>query len=153
MGHWAEVLDVIKAHRTAYVQLLGPIIIELERLAATHDLREAFSCFTGASFAGQPLGRHQARAAAGARPVLADARLRPGLMRSSVPRSPWSARSGPARTSTGPNGSSKRPATAWSSAPSPERAHQTPRVPLGIAGGVLSGPCPCGSPDPRVRLG
>ena len=61
MGHWADVLEVIKAYRPAYVQLMGPIIIELERLAATHDLREAFSCFKGASFAGQPLGRHQAR--------------------------------------------------------------------------------------------
>jgi hypothetical protein len=26
------------------------------------------------------------------------------------------------------------------------------RVPLGIAGSVVSGPCPCRSPDPRVRL-
>jgi len=33
-----------------------------------------------------------------------------------------------------------------------ERAHQARRVPLAIAGSVLSGPCPCGSPDPRVRL-
>jgi hypothetical protein len=33
------------------------------------------------------------------------------------------------------------------------RAHQVTRVPLGIAGSVVSGPCPCGSLDPRVRLG
>lgn len=61
MGHWAEVLDAIRAHRPAYVQLLGPIIIELERLAAKHDLRALFSCFKGVSFAGQPLGPRQAR--------------------------------------------------------------------------------------------
>jgi hypothetical protein len=34
-----------------------------------------------------------------------------------------------------------------------QREHQAQRVPLGIAGSVVSGPCPCGSPDPRVRLG
>jgi len=34
-----------------------------------------------------------------------------------------------------------------------QRAHQARRVPLGIAGSVVSGPCPCGSPDPRVLLG
>ncbi|MBV9380834.1 MAG: phenylacetate--CoA ligase family protein [Streptosporangiaceae bacterium] len=61
MGNWAEVLDAIREHRPAYVQLLGPIIIELERLAARHDLRELFSCFKGASFAGQPLAPRQAR--------------------------------------------------------------------------------------------
>jgi phenylacetate-CoA ligase len=61
MGHWAEVLDVIREHRPAYVQLLGPVIIELERLAGTHDLRELFSCFKGAAFAGQPLAPAQAR--------------------------------------------------------------------------------------------
>ena len=33
-----------------------------------------------------------------------------------------------------------------------ERAHQARRVPLAIAGSVIPGPCPCGSPDPRVRL-
>jgi hypothetical protein len=32
------------------------------------------------------------------------------------------------------------------------RAHQAQQVPLGIAGTVVSAPCPCGSPDPRVRL-
>jgi phenylacetate-CoA ligase len=61
MGHWAEVLDVIREHRPAYVQLLGPVIIELERLAGQHDLRELFSCFKGAAFAGQPLAPTQAR--------------------------------------------------------------------------------------------
>jgi hypothetical protein len=33
-----------------------------------------------------------------------------------------------------------------------ERAHQARRVPLGITGSVVSGSCPCGSADPRVRL-
>jgi hypothetical protein len=33
-----------------------------------------------------------------------------------------------------------------------ERAHQARRVPLAIAGSVVPGPCPSGSPDPRVRL-
>lgn len=61
MGHWAEALEAVQVHRPAYVQLLGPVIIELERLADKYDLKELFSCFKGVSFAGQPLGPRHAR--------------------------------------------------------------------------------------------
>jgi len=33
------------------------------------------------------------------------------------------------------------------------RAYRAQRVPLGLPGGVVTGPCECGSMDPRVRLG
>jgi phenylacetate-CoA ligase len=117
MGHWAEVLEVIKAYRPAYVQLMGPIIIELERLAATHDLREGFSCFKGASFAGQPLGRHQARV------VREDWGLSCLSTQAPVTRAPPGSAASTTATTCGrtrswpstcrPTGTIPRPATRW----------------------------------------
>jgi phenylacetate-CoA ligase len=55
-GHWPEVFEVIRRYRPTYLQLVGPIVVELEHQSAEHDLREIFSCFKAASFAGEPLG-------------------------------------------------------------------------------------------------
>jgi phenylacetate-CoA ligase len=55
LGKMAEVVEAVRRYRPAYMQLMYPQIVELEHLAATHDLREAFSSLKGASCAGQPL--------------------------------------------------------------------------------------------------
>ncbi|MBY8862881.1 phenylacetate--CoA ligase family protein [Nocardia sp. CA2R105] len=56
LGRGAEVIAAMRRYRPTYVQLLMPTVLEFERLAGTHDLREAFSSLKGAAFAGQPLG-------------------------------------------------------------------------------------------------
>lgn len=57
IGNMREVVEVIRQYRPAYINLMYPLVVELEHLAATEDLREAFSSLKGAAFAGQPLGR------------------------------------------------------------------------------------------------
>ncbi|WP_370651469.1 phenylacetate--CoA ligase family protein [Frankia sp. Cj3] len=57
MGQWGNVLDAIEQYRPAYVQLLYPMVVELERLADTRDVRAALAPLKAASFAGMPLGR------------------------------------------------------------------------------------------------
>jgi phenylacetate-CoA ligase len=61
IGNMREVVEVSRRHRPAYINLLYPIVVELERMADTVDLREAFSSLKGAAFAGQPLGRRMSR--------------------------------------------------------------------------------------------
>ena len=61
IGNMQEVVEVSRRHRPAYINLLYPIVVELERMADTVDLREAFSSLKGAAFAGQPLGRRMSR--------------------------------------------------------------------------------------------
>ena len=61
IGNMQEVVEVAREHRPAYINLLYPIVVELERMADTVDLREAFSSLKGAAFAGQPLGRRMSR--------------------------------------------------------------------------------------------
>ncbi|WP_312884422.1 phenylacetate--CoA ligase family protein [Nocardia barduliensis] len=61
IGHGAEVLEAIQRYRPAYMQLMMPTVLELERFEKTHDIREVFSSFKGAAFAGQPLGAALAR--------------------------------------------------------------------------------------------
>ncbi|MBS9376430.1 phenylacetate--CoA ligase family protein [Rhodococcus sp. B50] len=56
MGHGAEVLEAIRRYRPAYMQLMMPTVVELERYESSYDFREVFSSFKGAAFAGQPLG-------------------------------------------------------------------------------------------------
>ncbi|MET7772547.1 phenylacetate--CoA ligase family protein [Nocardia sp. NPDC005366] len=56
IGHGAEVLEAIKRYRPAYMQLMMPTVLELERFENTYDLRDVFSSLKGAAFAGQPLG-------------------------------------------------------------------------------------------------
>jgi phenylacetate-CoA ligase len=57
VGNMPEVIEVARRYRPAFIQLQYPTVVELERLAATYDLREAFSSLKGAAFAGQPLSR------------------------------------------------------------------------------------------------
>ena len=57
IGNMREVVEVIREYRPAYINLMYPLVVELEHLAADCDLREAFSSLKGAAFAGQPLGR------------------------------------------------------------------------------------------------
>ncbi|MDT3441931.1 MULTISPECIES: phenylacetate--CoA ligase family protein [unclassified Pseudofrankia] len=56
MGNWGEVLRVVEQHRPVYAQLMSPNLVELEHLAARHDLRKLFDSFKAVSFAGEPLG-------------------------------------------------------------------------------------------------
>lgn len=56
LGRGAETIIALQRYRPAYMQLLMPTVLELERLAGTYDLRDAFSSLKGAAFAGQPLG-------------------------------------------------------------------------------------------------
>jgi phenylacetate-CoA ligase len=57
LGNMAQVIEAARRYRPAYMQLMYPQVVELEHLAATHDLREAFSSLKGAACAGQPLSR------------------------------------------------------------------------------------------------
>ncbi|MFJ3777358.1 phenylacetate--CoA ligase family protein [Streptomyces sp. NPDC090075] len=57
MGRMQEVVDALRTYRPAYLQMMYPQMVELERLAESTDLREAFSSLKGASCAGQPLSR------------------------------------------------------------------------------------------------
>jgi hypothetical protein len=89
---------------------------------------------------------------ADARPVLTDAGLRPGLI---AFLGPAFALECPERAGAHVNGAEwlvEETGGGLSLSTVAERAYQAQRVPLGIAGSVVSGPCPCGSPDPRVRL-
>ncbi|UGQ11183.1 phenylacetate--CoA ligase family protein [Yinghuangia sp. ASG 101] len=54
-GRMAETLELVRRHRPAYIQLMYPQLVELERLAHEHDLKEVFSSLKGASCAGQPI--------------------------------------------------------------------------------------------------
>ncbi|WP_405136541.1 phenylacetate--CoA ligase family protein [Nocardia sp. NBC_01388] len=56
IGHGAEVLDALRRFKPTYLQLIMPTVLELERIASSEQLREAFSSLKGAAFAGQPLG-------------------------------------------------------------------------------------------------
>ncbi|MFI7530327.1 phenylacetate--CoA ligase family protein [Nocardia salmonicida] len=56
IGHGADIVEAIQRYRPAYMQLMMPTVVELERFEQTYDLREVFSSFKGAAFAGQPLG-------------------------------------------------------------------------------------------------
>jgi phenylacetate-coenzyme A ligase PaaK-like adenylate-forming protein len=57
IGQGQQILDAMRRLRPAYLQLLQPNVLELERLEHTTDIREALSSLKGASFAGQPLGK------------------------------------------------------------------------------------------------
>jgi phenylacetate-CoA ligase len=56
LGGWATALDAIRRYRPAYAQLTGLALAELDALSRTNDMRDLFSSFKGASFAGEPLG-------------------------------------------------------------------------------------------------
>lgn len=54
-GRMPDVLELVRRYRPAYIQLMYPQLVELEKLAHEHDLREIFSSLKGASCAGQPI--------------------------------------------------------------------------------------------------
>ena len=56
IGGWATALDAIRRYRPVYAQLTGLALAELDHLSRTTDMREVFSSFKGAAFAGEPLG-------------------------------------------------------------------------------------------------
>jgi phenylacetate-CoA ligase len=56
IGGWATALDAIRRYRPVYAQLTALAMAELDHLARTNDMRELFSSFKGAGFAGEPLG-------------------------------------------------------------------------------------------------
>jgi phenylacetate-CoA ligase len=56
IGGWATALDAIRRYRPVYAQLTGLALAELDRLSRSNDMRELFSSFKGAGFAGEPLG-------------------------------------------------------------------------------------------------
>ena len=57
IGGWATALDAIRRYRPVYAQLTGLALAELDPLSRTNDMREVFSSFRGAAFAGEPLER------------------------------------------------------------------------------------------------
>ena len=57
IGKGREIVEALLRFRPAYLQLMMPTVLELERLEGTYDIRDALSSLKGASFAGQPLGR------------------------------------------------------------------------------------------------
>ncbi|MEV6876845.1 phenylacetate--CoA ligase family protein [Amycolatopsis sp. NPDC051128] len=57
IGKGEEIVQALLRFRPAYLQLMMPTVLELERLESTYDIRDALSSLKGASFAGQPLGR------------------------------------------------------------------------------------------------
>ncbi len=56
IGGWATALEAIRRYRPVYAQLTGLALAELDHLSRTNDMREVFSSFKGAAFAGEPLG-------------------------------------------------------------------------------------------------
>jgi phenylacetate-CoA ligase len=56
LGGWATALDAIRRYRPVYAQITGLALAELDPLSRSNDLRELFSSFKGAGFAGEPLG-------------------------------------------------------------------------------------------------
>ncbi|MFV2179844.1 hypothetical protein ACFHW3_42885, partial [Actinomadura sp. LOL_011] len=54
-GRMPDVLEAIRRYRPAYIQLMYPQLVVLERLQHEHDLKEIFSSLKGASCAGQPI--------------------------------------------------------------------------------------------------
>ncbi|WP_406276679.1 phenylacetate--CoA ligase family protein [Nocardia sp. NBC_00881] len=56
IGRGAELLTAMRRFRPAYIQMIMPTVLELERLESAYDVRDAFSSVKGAAFAGQPLG-------------------------------------------------------------------------------------------------
>jgi phenylacetate-CoA ligase len=55
IGGWASAVDAIRRYRPVYAQLTALSVAELEHVARTTDMRELFSSFKGAGFAGEPL--------------------------------------------------------------------------------------------------
>ena len=56
IGGWASALDAIRRYRPVYATLTGLAMAELDHLSRSVDMRDVFSSFKGASFAGEPLG-------------------------------------------------------------------------------------------------
>jgi phenylacetate-CoA ligase len=62
LGAWSDVLDAIERYEIRYIQLMGPLMGELDTLSEHRDMRQALESLKFASFAGEPLGsRMQAK--------------------------------------------------------------------------------------------
>jgi phenylacetate-coenzyme A ligase PaaK-like adenylate-forming protein len=57
IGQGEQVLQTIKRHRVAFVQLFLPIVLEFEKLEERYDIKAMLSSLKGAAFAGMPLGK------------------------------------------------------------------------------------------------
>ena len=55
-GGWEDVLDTVEKYDVRYLQPMGPLMGELERIAEHRDMRKALAPVKFASFAGEPLG-------------------------------------------------------------------------------------------------
>jgi phenylacetate-CoA ligase len=55
-GNWEAVLDTVEKYDVRCVQLLGPFMGEIERIAEHRDLRKTLSSVKFIGFAGEPLG-------------------------------------------------------------------------------------------------
>jgi phenylacetate-CoA ligase len=55
-GSWSAVLDAVEKYEVRYLQLLGPMMAELERLSDGRDMKKALESVKFLSFAGEPLG-------------------------------------------------------------------------------------------------
>ena len=60
-GRMPETLEAVRRYRPAYMQLMYPQLVELERLEKEHDLKEIFSSLKGAACAGQPISPRMRR--------------------------------------------------------------------------------------------
>lgn len=56
IGSWRNVLQAIERYDIRYMQLIGPLMAELEQLSEHCDMRAALAPLKFASFAGEPLG-------------------------------------------------------------------------------------------------
>ncbi|MGI9164625.1 MAG: phenylacetate--CoA ligase family protein [Mycobacterium sp.] len=62
LGAWNDVLDAVDRYDIRYLQLMGPLMSELDSLSEVRDIRTALAPLKFASFAGEPLGsRMQAK--------------------------------------------------------------------------------------------
>ncbi|WP_213935058.1 phenylacetate--CoA ligase family protein [Rhodococcus sp. B50] len=56
IGNGERLLQTIHKYKVSYVQLVMPLVRELESLESTYDMREMLSSLKFAAFAGQPMG-------------------------------------------------------------------------------------------------
>ncbi|MEB3071690.1 phenylacetate--CoA ligase family protein [[Mycobacterium] vasticus] len=56
IGSWRSVLQAIERYDIRYMQLIGPLMAELERLSEHCDMRAALAPLKFAGFAGEPIG-------------------------------------------------------------------------------------------------
>ncbi|MGE0385103.1 MAG: phenylacetate--CoA ligase family protein [Gammaproteobacteria bacterium] len=55
-GGWPEIIEAIRRYSPTFVQMIGPMMIELAQMAHQVDLHELFRHVPAITFAGEPLG-------------------------------------------------------------------------------------------------